>query len=244
MANDITSAPARRAERRRLDTLKTHPKQQEYFRASDEREIERLARDITANGLKHPVEVLDDGTIVCGHQRVAAATKLGWSEIDVIVREDLDGRGDGKVEEALIGDNLHRRQLDPIEKARCIKRLYELRQREASPKKSTNPHEGTFRDHLGKEFGISGRTVDRYVNALKAPRAVQAAVSAGKLSVAEAAKVACLEEPVKEKVVEAITSGTEPKEAIRHCVKKRPGKDLAIEPAASLASGLPSSNTR
>ena len=60
-------------------------------------EIEALARDMDENGLRDPVEVLPDGTLVTGHQRVRAAGLLGWEEIDVVVRHDLADRGDAAV---------------------------------------------------------------------------------------------------------------------------------------------------
>ena len=61
-------------------------------------ELAALAEDMETHGLRHPVEVLPDGTIVAGYQRVRAARRLGWREIDAVVRLDLAALGDAAAE--------------------------------------------------------------------------------------------------------------------------------------------------
>lgn len=233
----ITNNQSQSVTQRTLDSLKPHPKQSDLFRDLPEQEIQCLAEDIQTNGLKHPVEILSEGTIICGHQRVAAAKRLGWTHIDVMVRTDLKAKGEKAIEEALIGDNLHRRQLDPIEKARCIERLREwhdpgdYHQRRAR-EKSGEAHEyekGTFRDYLGKELGMSGRTVDRYLAVLRAPRAVQDAVSEHRLSLTEAAQVGGLSEEIQAKIAQAIQAGGNVKEVVRRHLPKKSA--ASVKPA-------------
>ena len=110
----------------KISRLKKHPKQDEMFGDISEEERRALADDMERNGQRQPVEIRPDGTIIAGHQRVLAATLLGWTEIDVIVRFDLEEKGDAAVEAHFLGDNLYRRQLSPLNRARCIRRLMEI----------------------------------------------------------------------------------------------------------------------
>lgn len=84
-----------------------------------EAEIDALAADIEANGLRQPIEILPDGTVLAGHQRLRAVRKLGWKEVNCVVRTDLADDPAG-AELFFIMDNLNRRQLSPIMKARCV----------------------------------------------------------------------------------------------------------------------------
>ena len=119
----VTTRPAQKV---RLEDLKPHPRQHELFPASNDAEIELLAKNMRERGLQHPIEILPDNTILCGHNRVRAAEYLGWEEIDAIVRHDLVGATDQEIEMHVIIDNTCRRQLRPLERARCAFRLREL----------------------------------------------------------------------------------------------------------------------
>ena len=52
--------------------------------------IATLADDIERHGLRHPIEVKPDGTIVEGERRWRAVRRLGWDEVDVVVVEGID----------------------------------------------------------------------------------------------------------------------------------------------------------
>ena len=167
--------PTRTTETWPIDQLKPHPKQTEVFSDLSEHELQRLVESIEKNGLEHPPEILPDGTLIKGHQRVRAAKSLGWTEIQVIVRNDLAAQGAEAVEEAFITDNLDRRQLGPLEIARCYRRLKALERN--SPWGLSPREKGDLRDQLSKRFGVSGRTLDRYERMLDTPQAVQDAVA-------------------------------------------------------------------
>jgi ParB family chromosome partitioning protein len=107
--------------------LKEHPKQADLFGDVTDEELKALAENMRINGLQQPIEVLPDGTIVCGYQRVRAARVLGWKRIEVVVRDDLFRAGPLAVETRLIDDNFHRRQLSPLGRARCMKRHLEIK---------------------------------------------------------------------------------------------------------------------
>src|SRR5215470_16573551 len=93
-----------------LAELKPHPRQQEVFADLPEEQLEQLAADMKLNGQLVPIEVLPGGTIICGHQRVKSARKLGWTTVRAISRDDLAAQGEAAVCDRLVRDNLNRRK--------------------------------------------------------------------------------------------------------------------------------------
>lgn len=106
--------------------LKPHPHQAQFFDDLPFHLMRDLAQDMEARGQKEPLEILPDGTIVCGHQRTLAAKFLKWEEIDVWVNHELAAQGDQAVLQRLIEDNLARRNLDRLDQVRCYKQLVDM----------------------------------------------------------------------------------------------------------------------
>ena len=123
------------------------------------------------NGQTTPIEVLPNGTLIAGHQRVRAAERLGWPEVTVWIRGDL-AHDPFAVEIRMIEDNISRRQLDMLDQIRNVYRLVELRRRQSAG--CMTGHQGhDLRDEIAREIGKSGRHVQRYLNVLKAIMPVQ-----------------------------------------------------------------------
>ena len=76
-------------EKWKISKLTVYCLQEAMFGDLPKEELAALAADMEKNGLRDPIEILPDGTIITGHHRVDAAKLLGWAEIDVIVRDDL-----------------------------------------------------------------------------------------------------------------------------------------------------------
>jgi ParB family chromosome partitioning protein len=206
-----------------LDRLKPHPLQAGLFADLPDVEIERLAEDLRRHGQQCPIEVLRDGTIVCGHQRVRAARMLGWEEIDAVVRADLEDKGAPYVAARLIADNALRRQLTPLDQARCYRQLKQQAGR--MEREDADQYRGMdYRDVLARQFGMSGRHLDRLVRILKTPMAVQNAVSGNRLSLKAAGKVAGLKEPQQKEVARRIAAGEEPEQVVADYVTKGTGR--------------------
>ena len=111
-----------------INSLRQHPRQDEFFADTPESRLIELAKDMEANGQRDPILVLPDGTIISGHRRVAAARQCNWSKIDAIIRDDLTDDVDGATE-LFISDNYHRRQLSMLQEARCALELYIIAKR-------------------------------------------------------------------------------------------------------------------
>ncbi len=210
---------------RRISSLRPHPKQA-IFPDLPPDELRRLAESMK-RGLDEPVEILPDGTIVSGHQRVKAAKLLGWKEIRCRVRYDLAKQGDDAVERRLIAANFNRRQLGPLDKARCYRRLLEL---ERNKPRRNGELRGELRDYLAKQFGFSGRNLERWAKLLDTPLEIQRAVTEKKLKLEVGVDVAGLPKQTQEEIARAIRKGVEPRQAVAEHLKAK-----ASQPAPETA---------
>jgi ParB/RepB/Spo0J family partition protein len=206
----------------RISKLKPHPRQPDLFPDLPNPQLRTLADDMKKNGLIHPIEILPDGTVIAGHQRVRAAQMLGWIKIRCWVREDLAEAGPAAVERRLIEDNANRRQLSRLEMARCYKRLKELGD---GPGHNHNGS-GDIRDLLAKQFNLAGRSLDRYARVLDTPREVQQAFDAGQLRLIDAGKVAGLKRRVRTQIAERIRAGESPADVVKEYLPKKPAQRI------------------
>jgi ParB family chromosome partitioning protein len=86
-------------------------------------DVTELADSLRAVGMLQPIVVRRSAggyLIVAGHRRHAAARLVGWATLQVIVRRAM--RPDD-VLAAMLVENSHRKDLDPIEEARGLARL-------------------------------------------------------------------------------------------------------------------------
>jgi ParB/RepB/Spo0J family partition protein len=199
-----------RVQKWNITNLKEHPRQRELIGNIPEHELAAIAASMKKDGLDHPIEILSDGTIIAGHQRVLAAKMLGWTEIDAIVRKDLEEKGPAAVVAYLIGDNLFRRQLSGLARARGIQELIKLQERYMTDKSRER-----MKAEIGKQLGgIDVREVNRYLRVLQAPTEVQQAFDLGKISLDKAGKVASLSDRQKKEIIARINSGENPKTVV------------------------------
>jgi ParB/RepB/Spo0J family partition protein len=208
-----------------LKDLEPHPRQQEVFADLPDDELDELATSMRLNGQLVPVEVTPEGEIICGHQRVKAAKKLGWDSVKAVIREDLAAQGEAAVFDRLVSDNLNRRQLDQLGQARCYQKLKENASK--LPRKARSAYAGMdLRDRLAKQFKMSGRSLDRWLRVLSTPVEVQRAVSENRLSLASAGRVAGADQVVMEFVATEIRLGKDPEEVVADNLPKKSGKQL------------------
>ena len=59
-------------------------------RTHSEKQIEEIAQSIKNFGFNDPIEIGEDNIIISGHARLAAAMKLGLSEVPVIIHSHMD----------------------------------------------------------------------------------------------------------------------------------------------------------
>jgi ParB/RepB/Spo0J family partition protein len=184
--------------------LHAHPRQRALFADLPDREIEQLKADLERNGLREPIRMLPDGTILCGHQRVRAARQLGWTTIDAIV---VNVESEAEAEHLMIMDNIHRRHMGPIGFARLYSGLVKTQRMARSG--------STLRDEIADRLGhISGRQLDRYRRLLKLPPAITEAIEAGRVTVSAGLRILGLPEKDREKIAREIEAGAPAKKVI------------------------------
>ena len=138
----------------------------------DEKEIASLAESLKRDGFLQPVVVRPSAggfyQIVAGERRWRAAKLAGLSRIPVVIRE-VDDR---KMLELALVENLQRRDLNPMEKARAFRQLMQLN--------------SWTQEQLADSVGLGRPTVANFLRLLELPVEIQEAVSRGTISMGHA----------------------------------------------------------
>ncbi len=104
--------------------------------------------------------------LLAGERRLRAAQKLGWEQIDAVIRPEPDAKTT-----RLIGliENLQREPLNPIDRARALKALYD---------------DGMSQGEIARHLGCNQPTVANTIRLLGLPEPVRAMVMRGALTAA------------------------------------------------------------
>lgn len=138
-------------------------------------DIDELAASMRSHGMIQPIVAQQipgerQMRIVAGHRRYAAAVRLGWPTVPVIVRREM--LPDEELTVMLI-ENGQRAGLDPIEEARAIKRLVT---------------QGMRKTDIATQIGRSLSHVDMRLSLLRLTPQDQEEVRAGEFRVTEAVR--------------------------------------------------------
>ena len=201
---DAASEP--RTETRPIANLKPNPGQDSTITPLTTEERSALKADMTKNGMVHPVEVLPDGTILDGHNRVDIQRERGKTEIRVLVRCDLEHAGVLAQQTRFLEANLNRRQLSKLGKVKIVAKLAEI---ECGKPITELPTRGLnqVKESIGKRVSLSPRHVSRYLHIARSPLAVQEAFARGEIKLNTASRVAKLSQQVQQEIAERIESG-------------------------------------
>lgn len=148
-----------------IDKIAHNPSQPR--KVFDPLELAQLAESIAAHGLLQPIVVrcVDAGyELVAGERRLRAAKELHWTEVPVQIVE-ADPRESA---ELAIIENLHRKDLDPLEKAMSFQQYLER-------------YEST-QEELAGRLKIDRSTISNLIRLLELPDEVQQAIRAGKIT--------------------------------------------------------------
>lgn len=187
-------------------------------------ELQALAADIAANGLRNPI-VRYEGAILDGRNRLAACAIAG------VEPGYVEYEGDSPTA-YVVSANLQRRHLSTSQRAAIAaevlplfeaearrRQLAALRQGDTVPVVENLPQrEGKARDEAGRLLDVSGRSVSEAKAIREAAPEVFERVKAGDLSVNLAAQVAELPEEDRQAVAEAPRE--EVREVARDAVRK------------------------
>lgn len=152
-----------------IDSLVTNPLQPR--RHFDEDELASLTASIREQGVLQPVIVRQvDGQLqlIAGERRFRAAKAAGLTEIPIrLVQMD-----DQQVLEAALAENIHRADLNPIEKAQGFQEHL---------RRFQQTHE-----QLAKKLGLARSTITNLVALLDLPQEIQTALQTGQISTGHA----------------------------------------------------------
>jgi len=159
-----------------------------------EEEYQSLKKSIEENGIRVKLQVLKDGTIVCGHNRYKIANELGIIDIP---HEIVDVVGEDEIQKYIIEDNLFRRQLNTAWKVQLAEKLEELEKKKAKQRQGTRTDivvdlpqsdKGKSRDKVAEKLGISGSTYSRAKKVKESDPGLWKKTLDGKISVDKAYK--------------------------------------------------------
>ena len=196
-----------------LAKLAAHPENPR----TDLGDLTELAASIAAQGLFEPLVVVTVAAyareggqrgypgpafthvIVMGHRRAAAAAVAGRDAVPVIVRDDLAG---APAIAAMIAENRHRADLDPLAEARAMSALIE--------------RHGWRQRRVAAEIGCSQAHVSKRMSLLQLPDRARDALAVGKVSVETALELQKLTGAGVDVAQEAITEAVRELEQGQH----------------------------
>ncbi|RJX18815.1 MAG: chromosome partitioning protein ParB [Desulforudis sp.] len=186
-----------------VSLLKPHPKNQDYYDDLPDEKYQEVKRSIEAHGIRDPLKVLPDYTVVSGHQRRKIAQELGLKKVPVVI---LDVSPE-EAEYLLIADNEERRQSDddPIRKAKRAKFLKEYWGiHKGRPEKIHQFDEIKTAKDVARAVGVDTPNLNRLLKLNDLIDPLQNLVSAGKLSQAAAHSLAFLPPEEQEELLRTL----------------------------------------
>ena len=157
------------------------------FSMAEDDEFLSTMRSVEQDGFLEDIVVTPDGEntwrIISGHRRVAAARKLGKTTVPCKVRHYEDSLAELR---ALMGANLHRRNLSPFDMARQLETLREVLRSEN--KLPANIKEQS--ELMAEQTDLSRATVERYLDLLNLDETLTAWAESGKMTMTDAYELA------------------------------------------------------
>jgi len=142
--------------------------------------MRELAESVRQVGILQPLVVRRAGNgyeLIAGERRLKAARLAGLSKVPVVERDASDG---DMLTLALV-ENLHRQDLNPIEKAKGFKELL--------------ARFGLTQEEAARRLGKDRSTIANFIRLLDLPESVQHVVSRGTISMGHARALLGLDQP-------------------------------------------------
>lgn len=185
-----------------IEKLNPHPKNGYYFSDVEGEKYEEIKRSIHTYGIRDPIKVTTNYTIISGHQRYRIARDLGFDEVPV---EILD-KNEWEAEYLLIAENVERRgqaETDPIKKGRIAQFLKEYWEVQHGGSRRQNGNLKSIND-IAETLGENKRTTERLLKLNDLIPPIQQLVSTGKLGTTAAEQLAYLTEEEQQTIVNTL----------------------------------------
>lgn len=155
-------------------------------------ELQSLADDIRIHGLLQPIlcrRYNGKREVVAGHRRLRAVRILGWTTIPGMTREATTR----EAAEMTFAENINRKDLNPIEKARFLRRYMD--------------EFSVTQEETGERFQLAQETISTLVRLLDAPAPIVEYVEKGDLSFSHGRELLRLKEH-PERMIELANGAT------------------------------------
>src|SRR5579885_197279 len=146
--------------------------------------------------------------LLIGRRRFLSLSAKGSREIPAVVTE-LEG---AEAEAASLFENLIRKDLSPLEKAKMVKKLVDSTESGITG--------------VSKKYGLSKRTVSEWLSLLKLAEPLQRDIEGGEITMYEAIQIARKPKAIQEKLVNAVSDGKLQEVMIKTGVKRGAPKGL------------------
>lgn len=138
--------------------------------------------------------------VILGNRRFHAAKQLGWTKFEIRVRDRLGNEDDDKVDEAVIIENIHRKNIPPYKEAEFLQRMVE---RHGSQEK------------VAERIGKSQMYVSNRLTLLNLAPELRDVVDTKQIKVKTAEKLSKIKDPEEQKAraAEEILKASQPRRA-------------------------------
>lgn len=172
---------------RDLHSFRNHP-----FQVKDDESLQALCESIREYGILSPLlaRPTDDGyEIVSGHRRKAAALRLGFDRLPVLVRD----MSDDEAVILMVDSNIQRENLLPSEKAFAYKMKLEALKHQGKREDNTCAKVGhKSRDIIAEEVGEARETIRRYIRLTNLAKPILDMVDAQRIAFSPAVELSYL----------------------------------------------------
>ncbi|WP_036611675.1 ParB/RepB/Spo0J family partition protein [Oribacterium sp. P6A1] len=188
----------------RIDQI--YPFENHPFKVLDNESMEELVESIRNNGVLVPVLVRpdDEGTyeMISGHRRMHAAKLAGLVTIPAIIKPMTND----EATIAMVDANMQREEILPSERAFSLKMKMDALRRQGARTDLTSDHDGPklSAEKAGKDMGISGTQVKRYIRLTEIIPELLDYVDCKKIAFTIAVEISYLDKKIQQWVSEYI----------------------------------------
>jgi ParB/RepB/Spo0J family partition protein len=142
----------------KVSSLKHHPKNKEIYDLSS---IDELMESISEVGLLQPLTIDTRNQVISGNRRFESIKRLGWNEVEVIVREVQEE------DEELLLIHFNKQRIksfkELINEYLTLDRIYRKGQGRRTDLTSVKSNRSSSRDIISSEMGISSSQLQRLI---------------------------------------------------------------------------------
>lgn len=222
-----------------VDALDDNPMNR-FSMAEDEQFTSTMA-SVETDGFLEDIVVTPSETegrwrIISGHRRVHMARKLGKATVPCKVRHYPDKLTELR---ALMGANIHRRNITPFDMARQLETLRDILAQEGRLPENVKEQS----DLMAEQSDLSRATVERYLDLLNLDETLTAWAESGKMTMTDAYELARKKNQYLYPIVEEFVSKAENQEdfpaLVHRAIAYAKAAELPVTPPREKASANP-----